>query len=227
MARQRSDWKVLDTDEVKLLSSGQKSYQYGSGERVYGMGEPNRGVYCICSGAVAIRRLDTEGNSVLLQLAYPGDTLGYSAFLAGENHQTTAEAVGDSSICFIDQQVVRTLLEKNPSLGLQFLRRSAQDLNEAQEKLVQNATLSNRAKFIHLLLVLTDRFGRADSSGERKLELPLSRRDLASMIGTRHETLSRIITRIEDDGIAHFTGRSVHIPQLDALLEEISPQLVG
>jgi DNA-binding Lrp family transcriptional regulator len=43
------------------------------------------------------------------------------------------------------------------------------------------------------------------------MELPLSRRDLASMIGTRHETLSRIISRLEEDGVARFSGRTVHV----------------
>jgi len=227
LQRQHSDWAVLTDEELDLLSSAQTGYRYRSGERIYAMGEPMRGVHCICSGAVAIRQLDAEGNSVLLQLAYPGDTLGYNAFLGGGDHKTTAEAIGESTICLIDRDTVWRLLDKNPSLGLNFLRRSDRDLSEAREKLVQNATLSNRAKFIHLLLVLSHRFGRLEESGEVTLELPLSRRDMASMIGTRHETLSRIITRLQEDGVVRFSGRSVRIPELDALMARIGPQLVG
>ena len=82
--RKRSDWSVLGQDEVALLADGQTGYSYSAGESVYSMGETGDGVYCVCSGTVAIRRLDAEGNSVLLQLAYPGDTLGYEAVLTGE-----------------------------------------------------------------------------------------------------------------------------------------------
>ena len=52
------------------------------------------------------------------------------------------------------------------------------------------------------------------------IELPVSRRDLASMIGTRHETISRIIGRLETDGIAYFSGRQVTIPNVETLRAE-------
>ncbi len=225
--RTQNDWRVLTPEQVELLAAGQRSRAYGSGEPLFTMGAVSRGVYCVCSGTVAVRRLDAHGNSVLLQLAYPGDTLGYTAFLTGEPHTTAAEAVGPTTVCLIDKSTVGALLEDNPALGLQFLRRTADHLDEAQDRLVQNATLSNRAKFAHLLLVLMDRFGQRHGDGARTMDLPVSRRDLASMIGTRHETLSRIITRMEEDGVAQFSGRSVHVPQIDSLLEEIQPHLVG
>lgn len=225
--RKRSDWSVLSRDEVALLASGQSSYSYTAGEAVYSMGAAGDGVYCVCSGTVAIRRLDAEGNSVLLQLAYPGDTLGYEAVLTGEPHRCSAEALGPANVCHINTSTVKALLEQNPNLGLQFLRRTAASLDDAQDKLVHHATLSNRAKLAHLLLILMDRYGRRTADGTSTLHLPVSRRDLASMIGTRHETVSRIIGRFENDGIAYFSGRSVRIPQVNALIEEIRPQLVG
>ena len=78
---------------------------------------------------------------------------------------------------------------------------------------------------MHLLLVLARRHGRPRSDGSRIIDLPLSRRDLASMIGTRHETLSRIIGRLEADGVAMFSGRHVHVPRIDALMREVDPGL--
>ena len=225
--RLHSDWRVLTPEETEILAAGQSHRHYRSGEQLYHMGQPGRGVYCVCSGAVAIRRLDPEGNSVLLQLAYPGDTLGYEAVLTGENHRANAEALGPSSVCHIKQENVRQLLDHNAQLGIQFLRRTQANLNDAQDKLVNHATLSNRAKLVHCLLVLMDRYGKNQADGTRLIDLPISRRDLASMVGTRHETLSRIIGRLEKDGVAFFSGRSVAIPQLDALVDEIRPQLVG
>lgn len=213
----RSDWDGLDDAAYALLDRGLSRREYRSGEVIFAQGGANDGVYCVSGGAVAIRRLDTHGNSVLLGLAYPGDTLGYRSFLAGSEHRTSAEALGPSHICHIARDTVAALLEAAPSVGLHFLKRSIGELEHAHDKLFRQATLSNRDQLVHLLLILVRRHGRRLESGAQVIELPVSRRDLASMIGTRHETISRIIGRLETDGIAYFSGRQVTIPNVETL----------
>lgn len=225
--RQRNEWRVLAGEETKLLAQSKRCRSYRAGEPIFSAGEPSHGIYCVASGTVAIRKVDADGNAVLVQLGYPGDTLGYRDLLLGENRRSSAEALGPSRVCFVDQRVVKTLLDRNPALGLQFLRRASADLDDAHAKLVQNATFSNRTKFIHLLLVLMSRHGRTAIDGSRVMQLPLSRRDLASMIGARHETLSRIIGRLEEDGIARFSGRTVRVTRPHSLLDEIRPTPLG
>ena len=221
--RQRNEWRVLAEEDVKLLAQARKSRRYCAGEAIFTAGEPSYGIYCIVSGATAMRRIDAEGNTVLIQISYPGDTLGYRGLLLGERRRFNAEALGPSRVCFIDQQVVKTLMDRNPALGLQFLRRINTDLDDAHNKLVQNATLSNRDKFVHLLANLMDRHGHAAPDGSRVINLPISRRDMASMIGARHETLSRIISRLEEDGVARFSGRTVCVSRPHSLMQEIRP----
>ncbi len=225
--RQRNEWRVLNEEELNLLAYHQKCRLYHAGEVVFAEGEPSHGIYCVKSGTVAIRKIDNTGNPVLVHLSYPGDTLGYRGLLLSENRNSSAEALGPSKICFIEKQVVKNLLDRNPGLGLQFLRRVTTDLDQAHAKLVENATFSNRTKFVHLLLVLMDRHGRVTRDGSRVMQLPLSRRDMASMIGTRHETVSRIISRLEEDGVARFSGRTVHVAQPNSLLEEIRSVALG
>jgi CRP-like cAMP-binding protein len=217
----RSDWHDLDQTAGALLASGQRRRQYGAGEIVFAQGERNDGVHCVSGGTVGIRRLDDNGNSVLLELAYPGDTIGYRSFLTGGEHKTSAEALGPSVVCHINRATIAALLAANPSLGLRFLKRSIGELEHAHDMMFRQATLSNRDKLVHLLLVLAGRHGHRNSDGSRSIDLPVSRRDLASMVGTRHETLSRIIGRLETDGVARFSGRQVTIPSVEALAAEI------
>ena len=217
----RSDWYELDEAARMLLAKGRRRREYGSGEVVFAQGAPNDGVHCVSGGTVGIRRLDNNGNSVLLELAYPGDTIGYRSFLTGSEHRTSAEALGPSVVCHIDRPTVTALLAANPALGLRFLKRSIDELEHAHDMMFRQATLSNRHKLVHLLLVLVQRHGRKQSDGSQSIELPVSRRDLASMVGTRHETISRIIGRLETDGVARFSGRQVFIPNVDALAAEL------
>ena len=217
----RSDWHELEEAGRQLLGRGRHRKDYNSGEIVFAQGAENDGVYCISGGTVGIRRLDHNGNSVLLGLAYPGDTIGYRSFLTGGEHKTSAEALGPSVLCYIDRATLSGLLASSPALGLRFLKRSIGELEHAHEMMFRQATLSNRHKLVHLLLVLAVKHGQRHANGSRSIELPVSRRDLASMVGARHETISRIIGRLETDGIAHFSGRQVTIPSMEALTAEI------
>ena len=113
------------------------------------------------------------------------------------------------------------MLERTPALGLAFLRRSTREVERAHEAIFRTAVLSNRQKLLHLLAGLAEQHGEPRADGGHALELPVSRRDLASMIGTRHETLSRIMGRLEDEGLAEFSGRRVQIPSLDALIASV------
>lgn len=219
--RDRSEWCVLDEQDLKLLDSAKVTREYLPGEIIYHEGDSCDGIHCVHSGMVGVRKSDAEGNSILLRLVYPGDTLGYRSFLGGGAHRSSAEVLKPSTICFIRRHVVRALLDRNPALGIQFLRHATKDLAEAEDKILHNATLSVRARFFHLLLVLKERYGTHDEDGSLRVELPLSRQDMAAMIGIRPESMSRTIRQVEDDGIARFAGRTVHIFDIDSLMQEL------
>ena len=221
----RSDWYGLDEAAHALLARGRHRRDYGSGELVFAQGAENEGVYCVSGGTVGIRRLNDKGNSVLLGLAYPGDTIGYHSFLTGSEQKASAEALGPSVVCHIDRITISELLTRNPTIGLRLLKRSIGETEQAHDMMFRQATLSNRHRLVHLLLVLVQRHGRLNSNGSQSVDLPVSRRDLASMVGTRHETISRIIGRLEADGVALFSGRQVIIPNMKTLAAELQPQL--
>jgi len=223
--RERAEWCVLSDAEIELLNKGRITKEYLPGEVIFHEGDPCRGVFCMETGMVGVRKSDADGNSVLLYLVTPGDTLGYRALLAGEDYRASAEALEPTRICVIDSATVRSLLEHNPALGLRYLKRVATSLGDAEEKILHNATLSVRARFAHLLMVLLDKYGQKNVQGPTEFELPLSRHDLASMIGTTPESMSRTIKKMESDGVAKFAGRSVHIPELESLIQEFEPEI--
>jgi CRP/FNR family transcriptional regulator len=115
------------------------------------------------------------------------------------------------------------MLSHNPTLGLNFLTHLAEDLDSAEESILQNSSLSVRTRLVHLLLTLKDRFAGVTEDGTIELSLPLARQDLAALLGTRPETIARTIHALESDSVAMFSGRTVRIPDLDMLLNEIEP----
>jgi len=102
--------------------------------------------------------VDAEKNSILLGITFPGDTLGYRAFLIGGDHHVSAEALNPTTAYFFDKATVRVLLDRNPALGLQYMRLAVEAADIAEENFLQSVTVSVRARFAHLLLVLKERY---------------------------------------------------------------------
>jgi CRP-like cAMP-binding protein len=223
-SRPRTEWCALSETDLKLVNDSKIDRDYAPGDVLYHQGDPCTGVFCIQSGLVGLRKVGADGNSVLVRLAQPGDTIGYRSFLAGEEHKLSAEVLKPSTICFVERSVARRMLDTKPELGLRFLKRMAEELDTAEDKFLQTTSFDIRARLAHLLLVLKDRFAAEEKDGALKLELPLSRQDMAAMIGVRPETMSRAIRKFEDDGVAYFSGRTVQVPDVSVLFDEIEAE---
>ncbi len=215
----QTEWNELGEADIAVLSAAKTSRNYPTGQSLFVQGDPNAGLFCLNSGTVALRQLDESGNSVLLGLAYPGDVLGYRSLVSGEEHKTSAEALGPCHACKIDRKTALELIQRHPRLGFAFLRRSSREIEQLHESLVRSAVLSNRGRLLHVMVSMMEHHGRATDDGAHAIDLPISRRDLASMIGARHETLSRVMSRLEQEELAQFSGRRVVIPDLEALVE--------
>lgn len=221
--RDRSAWCTLTDDEMKVLSGHKVGNTYAPGQVIFYEGNTCLGIHCIEDGSVALRKGDASGEAVVVGLRGSGDTLGYLAYFSGRGYSSTAVALTQSRICFIDRAVVRSLLQRNPSLGLGFLKKMAGQVADAERDHVRAMTLPLRARVAHLLLVLKDRSASVDDSGAIVIDLPLPRRDLAAMVGARPESLSRVLRDLEEEGVARFAPRQAVVPDLDALLDEVEP----
>jgi CRP-like cAMP-binding protein len=186
-------------------------------------GTPCLGLFCLQRGTVALRRPRASGKPALVSLVEPGQTLGYRAFFSGEHHGVSAVALTECRVCFVDRGTVAQLLERDAGLCWRFLRSLAHDSEHAEDALVRSHSLDLRARLVHLLLSLKAAHGQVDDDGNLVIELPLSREDVASLIGARPESLSRAIRALDSEGIARFVGRKVIVADLDLLIDELEP----
>lgn len=220
-SRGSSEWCGLDGAELNLLDQAKVCTTYQPGQQIFHQGHPCLGLYCIEAGTVALRKTDEHGHMVVTRLAHPGDTLGYRSFFAGGPYAASAEALTATRVCFVDRTALRDLLTRNPELAYAFLKHLARDLEAAETGQLHAASRSVRARVAHLLLMLRERFGEVDADGALTIQLPMSRQDMAAMLGTRPETVARTLRSLEEAGVAQFEGRTVVVPDLDLLLDEI------
>ena len=225
-----TEWSALDQSGRDRLNQVRGRCHYLPGEPIYHEGDEASGAYCISSGLVGIRKVDAEGESVLLRLVRPGETFGFRSFLTGDAHSVSAEALTECHICRVPQGVGQGMAEGCPGLTAKFFAHLARDMRETETKVLETVKAPSRLRFLRLLVAFAnpgpngscrDTLDEMDEcAGECEFELPLSRQDIASMIGVRPESMSRMIRAVQDEGLARFRGRHVEVPDAARLKTE-------
>jgi CRP/FNR family transcriptional regulator len=148
----------------------------------------------------------------MVGVASRGDLIGARAFLRGRPHGAGAQALTDVVLCRIGRADAEALAAARPQFGRRLVAACLDALDRAERALVENAALSNRDRLLALLARLAERCGRREPDGTLTARLPVSREDLAGMIGVRPETLSRLMTRLKAEGALRASGRRLAIP---------------
>ena len=220
VGRERNEWCALDRAELGLLDAAKLRYRYKAGDAIFYQGSACAGLHCIEEGTVALRKSDPAGNAVIVRLVHPNETLGARTLLGGGTYSSSAVALTSARVCFVDRATVIGLLDRSPALAKRFLRRMAEDLRAADDDKLETATLTVRARLERLLVALSDRYGREGAGVEFTVELPVARQDMAALLGVRPESIARTVRALERDGVAHFDGRQVRIPDIGRLTSQ-------
>jgi len=215
-----TEWGVLGECELACISKGKQMISCEPGETLYSQGDPGNGVYCIKSGLIGLRRIDVNGNSVLIRLSTAGTTVGYRTFLTKGAHVNSAEVLTPSVLCYTSRPRVEKLLKANPLLGERFIQHFFDDAVETENDYVRSLTMGMKSRFLHLILVLYERFGYQDEQGNAIVELPVKRGELAELVGVRPESISRLIDQLQSDEVMLFQDRRVQFSDVDKVLQQ-------
>lgn len=221
LAASHPQWEVLTADEAHYLDQAKTVVSYRPGEAVFRQGQAVAGIHILESGVAALRKTDEQGRSLLLKLVCRSGVLGHDAYFGSKVYAVTAEALAPTTVCFLGGGAVREVLQRNTALGDRFLSLMASDVEAANDSVMEHTLLPVRARLASLLVSLKDSFSEVDDQGVMSLTLPTTRQEMAELLGTRAETITRTLNEMVRDGVIGVSGRVVHIPDLDTLLDEI------
>lgn len=221
----RTEWSVLSKVGVEKIDAARRSVQYRPGESIFHQHEQPHGIYCLESGHLLLRHFDAFGEQTNFQIVKYGETLGWRSFFAERPHAATAVALTRCDVCFVPGRVINECIAKEPELGRAFLKTIARDRGPSEALMLRSPRLPARVRFIYLLLYLRSRCANHTRRGMLVYELPLQRRDIASMIGIRSETLSRVIRELQREKLARFNGRNIMVPDPEKLFALIGVKL--
>lgn len=207
---------VLNMDQLERLDQVKSVREYRRGDVVFYENTPSFALYCVCSGWVKLYKVGSRAERQVIRLLGPGDIMGHRALLANESYSATAEVLETSIVCTIPKEPFLKMLLESPPLSLNVMGRLAQELRISEEQLLILSQKSVQQRAAQMLLLLKRKSSQRDDKCV-DLRIPLRRNEMAQMIGTTPESLSRTLRHLAKRGILRVTRMDLCILDAEAL----------
>lgn len=204
-------------EELDFIAATKTAQLYHKGQAIYQQGSPALGMHCIHRGKVKLAKVGGDGKEHITRLARHGDALGLRALLAGGEYSSSAVALEECVVCFVPRPDVLRLIQSNRQFANTLLLLLATSLGKAEEQLLRLAYKPVRERLAEALLLVRRTFDSTAAPGE-PFTLSLSRDDLAALVGTAKETVSRLLSEYKDAGIIATRGSQIAILDESRLL---------
>ena len=192
---------------------------------LFHQGDPAEVIYVPVQGRLKLTQITPEGHEVILRYVGVGEMTGATALFGDTAYPASAETVEEAIVLGWDNETMIQLIGQYPRLGLNILHLLSVRLQELQDRLREMSTERVERRIARALLRLVSQLGRKVETGVL-IDLPLSRQDLANMTGTTLYTVSRILSRWEEEGIIEAGREKVlikHPPRLVVIAEDLPP----
>lgn len=205
----------LEASVTSAISGMKQTSLYKRGEVVYENGQYPFGVYCVHHGHVKVTRTGPDGRENIMRFAKIGDIIGYASLLNSERYQTNCVAVDDSIVCCIPAPLLFQAIRTNHKLALHVMQRLSAEVQDAERRIVEIAHKTIKERVAETLLVLKEVFGVHDDG--ITLRSPLTREEIASIVGTAPESVIRTLSDFKADKLISTQGRSIQLTNMKGL----------
>ena len=175
-----------------------------------------RGVFVICQGEVKLTISSSEGKTLILRIAKPGQILGLMATLSGKPYEVTAETLHPCQIAFVRRDDFLHFVAQHPEASHAVVKQLSSNYHGACEQLrIVGLAASIPAKLARLLLEWSA--GAEETKVGTRTHLPLTHEEIAEFIGSSRETVTRTLSDFRDRHLVTLKGSTLVIPNRAAL----------
>lgn len=190
---------------------------YKKGEYIFKEGTRPHGVFCVNIGKIKLVITGDDGKEQIVRLVKPGDPLGYRSLLSGDLYNASAVAMENCGVCFIPKELFLGILQKDSSLSMEMMKLLSDDLKKTEIQLTHLAQKPVRERVAEAILFIKETYG-FEANG-KTINASLSREELANMVGTATETVIRLLSEFNKDGIIQLTSKKIVIEDLNRLIK--------
>jgi CRP-like cAMP-binding protein len=203
----------LSTDQLRQVHAITSVVDCKRGASIFLEGDDGAGFYVVMSSRVKVFKLSIEGREQILHILGPGEPFGEVAVFAGTSFPANAACIETSRLLFLPRAAFVDMISNNPSLAMKMLAVLSMRLRQFAGQ-VENLSLKEVPSRLasYLLVLMKEQPQEADM-----VTLPISKGQLAGLLGTIPETLSRILSRMSQAGLIKVSGATIHITDIKGL----------
>ena len=202
----------LPPEQLAAIAQVARHQTFHKRETLFHQGEEGSGFYIVQTGRVKVFQFSAAGREQILHIFSAGDHFAEVPAFDGKAYPASAEALEATTVLFFPRQLFLALLERNPSLAINMLKSATRHLRRFSHLIDDLSLKEVPGRLAAHLLQLSEQAGQVD-----KIELSLSKRELASLLGTIPETLSRVLYRLSKEGFIVVEGRHIQLADRKAL----------
>ena len=206
----------LKAEEVSLLDKMiNRTHHLKRGEFLFRSGEAFHSLYAVRAGSLKTLTPSVGGSEQIVGFHLSGELLGFDA-INTEKHTCDASALETTSLCEIPFDQLQNLSINFPSLQRHIFRLMSREISTDEGLLLLLGKKSAEERLASFLLSLSNRFSRYGFS-PYEFNLSMSRYDISNHLGLAVETVSRLFTRFQSNGLIQVSSKNVKIMDLNKL----------
>jgi CRP/FNR family transcriptional regulator len=212
----------LPNDQIAAIKQIAIEKQLNKGEIIFSEGEEAKGLFVVAQGRVKVFKVSSEGKEQILHIFGRGQPFGEVPVFAGQRFPANAQAIEKTRVLFFPRVAIVNLIAANPSLALNMLAVMSKKLRQFAVQ-IENLSLKEMpARLASYLVHLAE-----EQAEDNIVRLKISKGQLASILGTIPETLSRIFAKLSGQDLIRVEGKKITILDRDALedLAEIGKEV--
>lgn len=210
LSRKFSMFSDLSDAHLCNLSDNKNFISHKKGQILYYEGSKPLGVFCVSGGIVKVFKSASNGKEQIIRLAQKGEFLGYSSMLGEEAYSNTATIVEDAKICYVPKKTFLKVLREDNDFHRRLTKALCKDIGVMEAKLTDATQKTIRERLAFTILKLGDTYGVDGGEGE-KIDILLSREEIAGLLGTATETVIRMLSEFKKDALIKFDGKKIII----------------
>jgi len=212
----------LPQPTVQALEAIKYTTAYPKGAVLFVEGQAPRGVFILCRGRVKLSICSSDGKTLILKIAEAGEVLGLSASVSGKPYELTAETLGPCQVNFVKREDFLRFLREHNDVCLRVAEQLSEKYNTACHE-IRSLGLSHSAaeKLAKLLLEWSLKNGGARQPD--RMKLTLTHEEIAQMIGTSRETVTRLFADFKKRQLIQLKGSTLVIRNRGALENLVGP----
>ncbi|WP_040669998.1 Crp/Fnr family transcriptional regulator [Nitritalea halalkaliphila] len=216
VSRKFSLFSDLKEQQLCQLSESKNHITHKKGQILYYEGTKPLGVFCVSDGVVKVFKTASNGKEQITRLAKKGDFLGYTSLLGEETYTNSATIVEDANICFVPKDTFLKVLAEDTGFHRKITKALCNDLGMMENQLTDATQKSIRERLAFTLLMLSESYGVDGTEGE-KIDIVLTREEIAGLVGTATETVIRLLSEFKKDKLITFQGKKIIVNDKKAL----------